>query len=96
MVRVRGVVAAQKRKKKVLKQAKGQSGHRSKRYRQAKRSVIKGMVYEYRDRKVRQREFKSLWIIRINAACKEAGKLRIEGRDYIVQDGDIFHVRFNV
>ncbi|HBG61179.1 MAG: 50S ribosomal protein L20 [Omnitrophica WOR_2 bacterium GWF2_38_59] len=72
MVRVRGVVAAQKRKKKVLKQAKGQFGHRSKRFKQAKRSVIKGMVYEYRDRKVRQRDFKSLWIIRINAACKEA------------------------
>ena len=73
MVRIRGVVAAQKRKKKVLKQAKGQFGHRSKRYRQAKRSVIKGMVYEYRDRKVRKREFKSLWIIRINAACQALG-----------------------
>ena len=73
MVRIRGVVAAQKRKKKVLKKAKGQFGHRSTRFRQAKRSVIKGMVYEYRDRKVRKREFKSLWIVRINAACQEAG-----------------------
>ena len=73
MVRVSGAVAAQKRKKKVLKQAKGQFGHRSKRYRQAAKSVIKGLVYQYRDRKVKKREFRSLWIIRINAACKEQG-----------------------
>jgi large subunit ribosomal protein L20 len=73
MVRIRGAVAAQKRKKKVLKQAKGQFGHRSTRYRQAVRSVIKGMTYAYRDRKVKKREFKRLWIIRINAACQEGG-----------------------
>lgn len=73
MVRVRSVGTAHKRKKRVLKKAKGQFGHKSKRYRQAKRSVIKGMTYAYRDRKVRKREFKSLWIIRINAACAESG-----------------------
>ena len=73
MVRVRSAIAAQKRKKRVLKKAKGQFGHRSKRYRQAKRSVIKGLAYAYRDRKVRKREFKRLWIIRINAACQEIG-----------------------
>lgn len=73
MVRVRGAAAAQKRKKRVLKKAKGQFGHRSTRYRQAKRSVIKGMAYAYRDRKVKKREFKRLWIIRINAACQESG-----------------------
>ena len=73
MVRVRSAVTAQKRKKRVLKKAKGQFGHRSTRYRQAKRSVIKGLTYAYRDRKVKKREFKSLWIIRINAACQEAG-----------------------
>jgi len=72
MVRVRSSVSAQKRKKRVLKKAKGQFGHKSKRYRQAKRSVIKGLTYAYRDRKVRKREFKRLWIIRINAACQEA------------------------
>lgn len=72
MVRVRSSIAAQKRKKRVVKQAKGQFGHRSKRYRQAKRSIIKGLTYAYRDRKVRKREFKRLWIIRINAACQEA------------------------
>ncbi len=73
MVRVRSAVTAQKRKKRVLKKAKGQFGHRSTRYRQAKRSVIKGLTYAYRDRKVRKREFKRLWIIRINAACQEVG-----------------------
>jgi len=73
MVRIRTNVASKERKKKVLKQAKGQFGHRSKRFRQAKRSVIKGMVYQYRDRKVRKREFRRLWIIRINAACQEEG-----------------------
>lgn len=73
MVRIRGSVTAQKRKKRVLKKAKGQFGHRSTRYRQAKRSVMKGLTYAYRDRKVRKREFKRLWIIRINAACQESG-----------------------
>jgi len=73
MVRIRGSVTAQKRKKRVLKKAKGQFGHRSTRYRQAKRSVMKGLTYAYRDRKVRKREFKRLWIIRINAACLESG-----------------------
>ena len=73
MVRVRSAVTAQKRKKRVLKKAKGQFGHRSTRYRQAKRSVIKGLTYAYRDRKVRKREFKRIWIIRINAACQESG-----------------------
>jgi large subunit ribosomal protein L20 len=57
----------------VLKAAKGQFGHRSKHFAQAKRSIIKGMAYSYRDRKVKKREFRGLWIIRINAACQENG-----------------------
>jgi large subunit ribosomal protein L20 len=73
MVRIRNAATAHKRKKRVLKQAKGQFGHRSRRYQQAKRSIIKGMMYAYRDRKVKQREFRRLWILRINAACREAG-----------------------
>ena len=73
MARVGHAVATRRRKKRVLKQTKGQFGHRSKRFRQAKRSLMKGLVYAYRDRKVRKREFRSLWIIRINAACREAG-----------------------
>ena len=73
MVRIKASVASRRRKKKVLKQAKGQFGHRSRRYKQAKKSVIKGLVYQYRDRKVRKREFRRLWILRINAACRELG-----------------------
>ncbi len=73
MVRVKTNVASKRRKKRVLKDAKGQFGHRSTRYQQAKRSVIKGLAYAFRDRKVKKREFRSLWIIRINAACDELG-----------------------
>ena len=73
MPRIKGVVAAQKRRKKYLKAAKGQFGQRSRRYTQARRSVVKGLTYAYRDRKVKKREFRSLWIIRINAACQESG-----------------------
>ena len=73
MVRVKSAIATRKRKKRVLKKTKGQFGQRKSRYRQAKRSLIKGMVYSYRDRKVRKREFKSLWIVRINAACRQEG-----------------------
>ncbi len=73
MVRIKSSVTSNKRKKKVLKAAKGQFGRRSTNIREAKRSVVRGLVYQYRDRKVKKREFRSLWIIRINAACKEAG-----------------------
>ena len=73
MVRVRTSVASHKRKKRVLKEAKGQYAQRHKRYRQAKRSLIKSKRYAYRDRKVRARKFRALWIVRINAACRESG-----------------------
>ncbi len=73
MVRVRSTVSRHKRHKRVLKAAKGQFGQRSRSFSQAKRSLIKGMSYAYRDRKVRARTFRSLWIVRINAACRAAG-----------------------
>lgn len=73
MVRIKTNVASKARKKRVLNQAKGQFGHRSRRYVQAKRSVIKGLTYAFRDRKVKKRLFRSLWIVRINAACQELG-----------------------
>ncbi|MDP8264895.1 MAG: 50S ribosomal protein L20 [Candidatus Aceula lacicola] len=73
MTRATNAVASRKRKKRVLKQAKGQFGHRSKRYQQADRSLIKGMAYAYRDRRVKKREIRSLWIARINAACRDVG-----------------------
>lgn len=73
MVRVKTSVTSHRRKKRILKLAKGQFGQKSKRYRQAKRSVLKGLTYAFRDRKVRKREFRRLWILRINAACQEEG-----------------------
>ncbi len=73
MVRVKSSVVAKRRKKAVLKQTKGQFGHRSRRYIQAKRSLMKGMVFQYRDRKAKKREFRYLWTIRINAACRAQG-----------------------
>lgn len=70
MTKVKFTVASRKRKKKILKKAKGQYGGRSKLYRTAKESVQKGMYYSYRDRKRKKRLFRRLWIARINAACK--------------------------
>ena len=73
MVRVRTTRPAHRRKQRVLKRAKGFFGQRSRRFQQAKRAVIKAMVYSYRDRKVRKRDFRRLWIARINAACRASG-----------------------
>lgn len=63
-------VAAKNRKKKILKAAKGYVGGHSKLYRTARQTVEKGWGYAYRDRKVNKREFRKLWIIRINAAAR--------------------------
>ncbi|MCK4463080.1 MAG: 50S ribosomal protein L20 [Candidatus Omnitrophica bacterium] len=73
MTKVKWVVAAKKRRKKVLKRAKGQYGARSRLHRTAKEAVQKGMYYSYRDRKQKKRSFRNLWIARVNAACREAG-----------------------
>ncbi len=73
MARVKFSVASKKRRKKVLKKAKGQYGGRSKLYRTAKESVRKGMYYSYRDRKRKKRLFRTLWIARINAAARGEG-----------------------
>jgi large subunit ribosomal protein L20 len=61
------------RRKKVLKLAKGYWGRRSKLFRTAKDAVAKALVYAYRDRKRKKRDFRTLWIARISAACKERG-----------------------
>jgi len=66
-------VAHKKRKKKILKAAKGYVGGRSKLYRTARQAVEKAWQYSYRDRKVRKREFRKLWITRINAAARMNG-----------------------
>lgn len=73
MPRIKHSVSTHRRKKRLLKKAKGQFLDRSKRYQQARRSLARSMVYAYRDRKVKKRDFKQLWIIRINAACREGG-----------------------
>ncbi len=73
MARVKRGVTARARHKKVLKQAKGYQGARSRVYRVAKQAVIKAGQYAYRDRKDRKRQFRSLWIARINAAAREHG-----------------------
>ena len=73
MPRVKRGVTAKARHKKILKKAKGYQGARSRVYRVAKQAVIKASQYAYRDRKQKKRVFRSLWIIRINAAAHEHG-----------------------
>lgn len=73
MPRVRNSVATRTRRKKVLKAAKGARGGRSKLFKNAKETVHKGQAYAYRDRKVRKRTFRSLWIARISAAARLNG-----------------------
>ena len=66
-------VAKRARRKKVLKQAKGYFGRRKNVWTVAKNAVDKAMLYAYRDRKAKKRNFRSLWIMRINAAARENG-----------------------
>ncbi len=73
MPRVKRGTKGRQRHKKVLKLAKGNVGGRRRGYRQARSTVEKGLTYAYRDRKVRKREFRSLWIVRINAAARLHG-----------------------
>jgi large subunit ribosomal protein L20 len=73
MAKVKHSQATKKRKKRVLKQAKGFWGDRSKQFQQARRALMHALVYSYRDRKVRKRDFRKLWIARINAACRQGG-----------------------
>jgi large subunit ribosomal protein L20 len=60
-------------RKKILKQAKGYWGRRHSNYKTAKDAVVKGLWYAYRDRRDKKADFRRLWIVRINAACREAG-----------------------
>ncbi|WP_092402408.1 MULTISPECIES: 50S ribosomal protein L20 [Candidatus Ichthyocystis] len=73
MPRVKRGVVARARHKKVLKLAKGFRGRRKNVYRVAKEAVMKAAEYAYRDRRQRKRKFRSLWIVRINAATREMG-----------------------
>ena len=65
--------ARNRKKKRIFKAAKGFVGGRRKTYRQARETVERGLTYAYRDRKARKREIRSLWIVRINAACRDNG-----------------------
>lgn len=73
MARVKRGVTARARHKKVLKKAKGYYGARSRVYRTAKQAVIKAGQYAFRDRRQKKRQFRALWIIRINAAIRRLG-----------------------
>lgn len=73
MTRVKKAVASRKRRKKVLKLAKGYRGARSKLYRTATEAVDRAMKYAYRDRRARKRNFRRLWIARINAGARTYG-----------------------
>ena len=73
MARVKGGYNAKSKHNKVLKMAKGYYGSKHTIYKTAHEQVMRSMAYAYRDRKVRKREFRKLWISRINAACKLNG-----------------------
>ena len=73
MVRVKRATAAKKKKKKVLKEAKGFKWGRKTKYLQAKEALMHAWTYQYRDRRRKKREFRALWQIKINAAAREAG-----------------------
>ena len=73
MSRVKRGVVARRRKNRILKAAKGYRGARSRLLKTAREAVEKGWKYSYRDRKQRKRQFRSLWIARINAAAREHG-----------------------
>jgi len=73
MARVKGAVVTRARHKKILKLAKGYRGAKSKLFRTANQAVMKSLRYAYRDRKQKKRNFRQLWIARINAAARMNG-----------------------
>ena len=73
MARVKGAMMTRKRRSKILKMAKGYWGSKSKHFRVANQAVMKSGVYAYTGRKLKKRDFRQLWITRINAACKLNG-----------------------
>ncbi len=73
MARIKGAVKTRARHKKILKLAKGYRGAKSKLFKTANQAVMKSLTYAYRDRKAKKREFRQLWIARINAAARMNG-----------------------
>ena len=73
MPKAQNIQASRKRRKRTLRQAKGYFGNASRLYRYAKQATDRAGQYAYRDRRVKKREFRKLWIVRINAACRQHG-----------------------
>ncbi|MGH8793268.1 MAG: 50S ribosomal protein L20 [Stackebrandtia sp.] len=73
MARVKRAVNAHKKRRTILESAKGYRGQRSRLYRKAKEQMLHSMEYSYRDRRARKRDFRKLWITRINAAARANG-----------------------
>ena len=73
MARIKGAVNAHKKRRKIMKLAKGYYGSKSKQYRAAQEQVMRSLRYAYIGRKLRKRDFRSLWIARINAAARMNG-----------------------
>ncbi len=73
MPRANSSIPRHRRHRKIVKQAKGYYGARSRTFKSAKDAVVKAGLYAYRDRRQRKRQFRRLWIIRINAACRLNG-----------------------
>lgn len=73
MARVKGAMMTRKRRNKVLKLAKGYWGSKSKHFKMANQAVMKSLSYAYTGRRLKKRDFRQLWIARINAACKTNG-----------------------
>ena len=73
MTRVKRSINARKKRRAVLTRAKGYRGQKHSSYRRAKEQVMKSDSYAYRDRRARKRDFRSLWIVRINAAARQEG-----------------------
>lgn len=73
MARIKRAVNSRKKKKKIMRMAKGYYGAKSKQYRAAKQQVMKSMAYAYKGRKLKKREYRRLWIIRINAGARMHG-----------------------
>ena len=71
MPRVKRGFKARHRRKKILKMAKGYTGARHRCFKQAKETVEKGLCYAFRDRKAKKRSYRGLWIVRVNAACRQ-------------------------
>ena len=73
MARVKGAMMTRKRRNKILKLAKGYWGSKSKHFKMANQDVMKSLTYAYTGRRLKKRDFRQLWITRINAACKLNG-----------------------